>query len=67
MRFFVTNNSAISEPGPDGGADVYEITLGSNGYGEVALDSANEGGVFAAMEGLYGQTFQVILSNNGQS
>ncbi|THH16036.1 hypothetical protein EW146_g4534 [Bondarzewia mesenterica] len=36
-RFFVTNSSDVSTPGPDNGQDVWELTLGTEGFGNLTL------------------------------
>lgn len=66
-RFFVTNNSAIGDPGPtftikDG---VYEIQIGDNGIGNVTLEGLSNGGAFGVTLGSGSETFEVGLSDTG--
>ena len=61
-RFFLTNDTAISLPGPEGGIDVFEISL-ENGYGHWAGPAANGG--FLAIDGLDQGIFEVAVSDNG--
>lgn len=65
-RFFATNNSAINLPGPDGGADVYEVAIGNNGIGNVTLYGLNNGGTFAVDAGSGQQEFEVGVSDSGK-
>ena len=65
-RFFVTNNSAVSNPGPDSvESDVYEIAMGSNGMGNFTLLGGN-GGVFGISAGSSEQRFEVGVSDSGE-
>ena len=61
-HFFLTNDTAISLPGPDGGIDVFEILL-VNGYGHWTGPAANGGSL--AIDGLEQGIFEVAVSNNG--
>ncbi|KDQ58001.1 hypothetical protein JAAARDRAFT_193486 [Jaapia argillacea MUCL 33604] len=61
-RFFITNNSAISDPGPDGGTDVYEIIL-SDGYGSWT-GLMGSGGVLA-VEDVGESTFEIGVATGG--
>ena len=66
-RFFATNNSAVNDPGPDSTeSDVYEITLGSDGIGNITL-LGNVGGVFSVSVGGSQQRFEVGVSDAGKS
>ncbi|KAG7442158.1 uncharacterized protein BT62DRAFT_982557 [Guyanagaster necrorhizus] len=62
-RFFVTNTSADADnPGPDGGTDVYEISL-NEGFGNFAGAFTN-GGVLSA-DDASNVTFEVGVSESG--
>ncbi|KAK0187108.1 stretch-activated Ca2+-permeable channel component-domain-containing protein [Armillaria mellea] len=62
-RFFVTNTSSNADnPGPDGGIDVYEISL-NEGYGSFAGVFTN-GGVLSA-EDTDDVTFEIGVSESG--
>ncbi|KAH8113052.1 stretch-activated cation channel Mid1 [Phellopilus nigrolimitatus] len=65
-RFFVTNNTAVSDPGPDSSeSDVFEIVLGGNGIGNFTMDVPNGGGVFAVdVEGA-ARIFEVGVTDSG--
>ena len=66
-RFFVTNNSAVSNPGPSSTeSDVFEITLGQTGMGNVTL-LGSDGGIFSVTVGSATESFQVGVSDTGQS
>lgn len=66
-RFFVTNNSAVSDPGPNSAeSDVYEISVGSNGMGNFTL-LGGSGGVFGISAGSAEQRFEVGVSDTGKS
>ncbi|KAL5514095.1 hypothetical protein ACEPAG_2856 [Sanghuangporus baumii] len=64
-RFFATNNSAVNDPGPNSTeSDVYEITLGDNGMGNVTL-LGNSGGTFSVSTGSSEQRIEVGVSDTG--
>ncbi|KAI5119680.1 hypothetical protein M0805_009624 [Coniferiporia weirii] len=66
-RFFVTNNTAVSNPGPDSTQDgVYEITVESAGVGSVVLDMTGGAGVFAVDAGGAAQSFEVGVSDTSE-
>ncbi|KAL4071955.1 stretch-activated Ca2+-permeable channel component-domain-containing protein [Scleroderma yunnanense] len=60
-RFFLTNDTTISVPGPEGGIDVFEILL-ENGYGYWTGPAANGGSLTA--DNLNNGIFEVAVSNN---
>ena len=73
-RFFVTNDSQISDPASDGGGagdeDVFEITLDDAGFGSVKLDAVPSGGAFgvlvpAGSSTTESETLEVGLSDTG--
>ena len=65
-RFFLTNDSTITQPGPDssGGANVFEISL-EDGYGQWT-GMMSDGGYLAVSNA--GQTpFEIGVSDQGKS
>lgn len=65
-RFFVTNSTSVSDPGPDGGVDVFEITV-TEGLGSFSGAFLN-GGVLALNAGDSDSlSFEIAASDNGQS
>lgn len=64
-RFFVTNNSAVNDPGPNTKDDVFEIEVGDNGIGSVTLEKLSNGGVFGVTLGSGTESFEVGVSDKG--
>ncbi|THH03430.1 hypothetical protein EW145_g6263 [Phellinidium pouzarii] len=63
--FFVTNNTAVSNPGPGSTeSDVFEIIIGQSGIGNIMM-SMTGGGVFAVDAGSSSQSFEVGVSDTG--
>ncbi|KAH9939715.1 stretch-activated Ca2+-permeable channel component-domain-containing protein [Epithele typhae] len=62
-RFFVSNDSSITHPGPDNvdGKSVIEISVGPEGYGSFA-GFFPRGGFFAIQAGSVNTPFEILLS-----
>ena len=66
-RFFATNNSALTNPGPNSAEkDVFELIPRGNGIARLILDGGN-GGNFAVHANSASQTFEVGVSDDGAS
>ncbi|KAJ3932470.1 MAG: stretch-activated cation channel Mid1 [Lentinula lateritia] len=63
-RFFVTNSTTVDDPGPDGGTDVYEITV-NQGLGTFSAPFL-DGGVLA-IDGTLSDdfSFEIAASDSG--
>ncbi|EJD00456.1 uncharacterized protein FOMMEDRAFT_142366 [Fomitiporia mediterranea MF3/22] len=62
-RFFVTNNSAVTNPGPSStDSDVFEIIPGGNGMGNFTLHGSS-GGVFSITSGNARPILEVGISD----
>ena len=65
-RFFVTNNSAVTNPGPSStDSDVFEIIPGSDGIGNFTLQGSS-GGVFSIITGSARPVLEVGISDTGK-
>ena len=72
-RVFVTNGSSSSQPvvpGPDGGPDVFQVTIGSTGLGNLTLDLPTgddaAAGVLAVYGGTTSDSLEVGVSQGGE-
>ncbi|KAI0309143.1 stretch-activated Ca2+-permeable channel component-domain-containing protein [Amylostereum chailletii] len=64
-QFFVTNSSAVATPGPDGGTDVFQIDVGSHGFGNWAGPIEPGAGKLAIWGAGASDTVQVGASDRG--
>ena len=64
-KFYVSNNTASNIPISMMGENVYELTIGEAGFGNVTMDSALDGGVFAVVAEGSAIQFEVALSDSG--
>jgi len=72
-RVFVTNSSSSSQPvvpGPDGGPDVFQVTVGSMGLGNLTLDLPTgddaAAGVLAVYGGTTSDSLEIGISQGGE-
>jgi calcium channel MID1 len=69
---FVTNSSSSSQlvvPGPDGGPDVFQLTIGSLGLGNLTLDLPDgdaAAGVLAVYGGTTSDSLEIGVSQGGE-
>lgn len=65
-RFFVTNNSQISDPGSQTtGDDVFEITIDGAGFGSFSFEGAPDGGAFGVKLGTDVESLEIGVSDTG--
>jgi hypothetical protein len=66
-RVFVSNSSASQvPPGPNGGPDVFEVTLNSLGLGNLTLDAGDTTGVLAVY-GTTSDSLEIGVSQGGKA
>ena len=67
-RVFVSNSSDSQLiPGPNGGADVFEVILGSLGLGNLTLDAGDTTGVLAVYGGTTSDSLEIGVSQGGKA
>lgn len=65
-RFFVTNNSQISDPGSQStGDDVFEITIDGAGFGSFSFEGAPDGGALGVKLGTGVESLEIGVSDTG--
>ena len=67
-RVFVSNSSDSQvPPGPNGGPDVFEVTLNSIGLGNLTLDAGDTTGVLAVYGGTTSDSLEIGVSQGGKA
>jgi hypothetical protein len=68
LRVFVSNSSNSQViPGPDGGSDVFEVTLSGLGLGNLTLDVGDSTGLLAVYGGTTSDNLEIGVSQGGMT
>ena len=68
LRIFVSNSSSSQViPGPNGGSDVFELTLSGLGLGNLTLDVGDSTGLLAVYGGTSSDNLEIGVSQGGMA